>query len=140
MKKLDSTSSYNIAHIILLSVVVVVGIWFIVWAIISMSHADEKAMETSDEPCVQIAINTVATIWLDRPDQIPQKYIDIMTEKANRVVEVKTRGNCNGTPFVCEMGTIRSECDPCATLIARQDAINQHTVDLIQENCNIELD
>lgn len=140
MKKRDSTNSYNIAHIILLSIVVVVGIWFIIWAIISMSHADEKIAETANEPCIQTAINTVAIIWLDKPEQIPQKYLDMMTEKANRTVDVKTRGNCNGTPFVCEMGAIRSECDPCAILLARQDAINQHTVDLIEEKCSIELD
>ncbi len=138
MKK-TQTNSFSIAHYILLFLVIVVGIWFIIWAIASIKDADAgtKKQHVSPENCIEQVTQTVTQMWTDSPDMVPQKYITMMNDRANRIVDVRTRGNCNGITFICEMGAIRSECDPCAVTNARQMAIEQHTVDMIKENCNV---
>ncbi|MBQ0013377.1 MAG: hypothetical protein KBS86_02295 [Proteobacteria bacterium] len=139
MKKIQ-TDSYTIAHYVLLFLVIVVVIWFVIWAIRSTrGEAVAGETKTTNPSCVQQTIDSVAQMWINDTDKIPQEYTDMMIKHANRVVKVKTRGNCNGQSFVCEMGAVRASCDPCAIAVARQMAIDKHTSDMVLKNCNVEI-
>lgn len=139
MKKIQ-TDSYTVAHYILLFLVIVVVVWFVIWAIRSTrgeAVAGETKTPAANTSCVQRTIDSVAQMWINDSDDIPSEYTDMVTQQANRIVNVKTRGNCNGVSFVCEMGVMRSSCDPCAVAVARQKAIDKHTADLVLKNCNV---
>lgn len=140
MKKIQ-TDSYTIAHYVLLFLVIVVVVWFAIWAIRS-TRGEAVAGDTKNAgapSCVQQTIDSVAQMWINNSDKIPPEYTEMMTNHANRIVNVKTRGNCNGESFICEMGAVRSTCDPCAFAIARQMAIDKHTSDMVLKNCNVVL-
>lgn len=140
MKKIQ-TDSYTIAHYVLLFLVIVVVVWFAIWAIRS-TRGEAVAGDTKNAgapSCVQQTIDSVAQMWINNSDKIPPEYTEMMNNHANRIVNVKTRGNCNGESFICEMGAVRSTCDPCAFAIARQMAIDKHTSDMVLKNCNVVL-
>lgn len=135
------TSAIGIAHYILLFLVVAGCIALVAWIMIKNNNQNSSVNTTSiihvknSYPCVQRARNTVAHMWEYDPNVVPQKYWTMAEDYMNQVITTRTYGICQDVAFVCNVGEIRQDCDPCAVANARNLAQSIHTADIIKEYC-----
>lgn len=135
------TSAIGIAHYILLFLVVAGCIALVAWIMIKNNNQNSSVNTTSiihvknSYPCVQRARNTVAHMWEYDPNAVPQKYWTMAEDYMNQVITTRTYGICQDVAFVCNVGEIRQDCDPCAVPNARNLAQSIHTADIIKEYC-----
>lgn len=135
------TSAVGIAHYILLFLVVVGCISLVAWTLIKNNNLNSSGNTTSvihvknSYPCVQRARSTVAHMWEYDPNAVPQKYWDIAENYMNQVIPAQTYGICQDVAFVCNVGEIRQDCDPCAVPNARKLAQGIHVADIVKEYC-----
>lgn len=136
----NQTNSYKIARYILLGAIILVCGGVIIWTMIG-AHRDMDAEEKVSRqvakytPCQQNVINAVSQVWAYSPQSVPQKYLDIADNYANETITVRTDGACNDIRFVCRVGQIRRDCDPCAVATGRQIAMQQQISDMMVASC-----
>ena len=138
------TNSFRISRYILLALVLILCIGIIVWTFInnrdwaaqSDTTVDNVIHITNNDPCVQNINNAISQLWAYTPNQIPQKYQDMITQYMNEKITTRQDGYCNDTKFTCRPGQTRRDCDPCAAGSARQFAQEQHIADTIAQECN----
>lgn len=142
-KKLQTnTSPFNIAHYILLFVVVALAIAVVAWVVIRRHNAQPENNVSvpvvhvqHNDPCVQRVTNTVKRMWAYNPDAVPQKYWDMAMAWMNQPVKTTTYGLCQDVAFVCHVGQSRKDCDPCAVPSARDWVQGIHIMDMVRKNC-----
>ncbi len=143
VKKFNTnTSAFSIAHYILLFLVVGLCIGVVAWVMIKNNNPVPENNVTptvvymkNTDPCVQRVQDLVARMWAYDPDMVPQKYWDIATDYLNQTITTRTYGVCQDVAFVCRVGQVRSDCDPCAVPSARDYARSIHVADMIKQNC-----
>ena len=147
MKQYNQTTSYSVAHFILVFLVVCACVVGVVWLLIAAGyrHAEQQSdaqvvetetvVATTVSPCAQGVMNDVAQMWAYNPNDVPQKYWDMAVNYLNAPVENYTEGACNDIRFICNPGQIRRECDPCAVSSAMSKAMEKHTKAMIAQNC-----
>ncbi len=135
----ETPSAFSISHYVLLFIVSTLCTISVVWVLIAANNREaaihDNQILTHNKHCQRNAADSVTTIWKHRPNEIPPKYKLMERNYANRVVDVRTTGTCNGKNFTCQMGDIRSSCDPCATNSAQKRAMFQHISDTIDDVC-----
>ena len=141
----NQTTSYSIAHYILMFLLVCVGIVVVVWLLIVAGYRYQAHQPISDDdvivtqvettPCAQQVMNEVAQVWAYTPEKVPQRYWEMAVDYLNGTVDVWTEGSCNDIRFICNPGQIRRECDPCAVSSAMSMAMRAHTNDMIANKC-----
>lgn len=137
----NRTNSFSIAQYILLFGIAAACIGLVAWTMISAHRQSNNNTPVTvthiqnDDPCVQEVINTVSKLWAYNSDMIPQKYWDMADAYANETITTKIRGACNEINFVCRVGQIRRDCDPCAVASGREIAREQQITDMIEINC-----
>ena len=134
----QTPSAFSISHYILLFIVSTLCTVSVVWVLIAANNQEAAIhdnMLRTEKSCQRAAADEVTALWNKNPQDIPQKYIVLENNYANRIVPVRTTGTCNGTKFVCKMGQSRINCDPCAKNSARKRAMFQHISDTIDEVC-----
>ena len=151
MKRYNQTTSYSVAHFILVFLVVCACIVGVIWLLIAAGYrhyersvADDTAAVVESEtvvtsnasPCAQQVMNDVAQMWAYSPNDVPQKYWDMAVNYLNQPVDAWTEDTCNGIRFICNPGQIRRECDPCAVSSAMSTAMEAHARDMISQNCS----
>jgi hypothetical protein len=136
----DSPSAFSIAHYVLLFIVATLCTVSVVWVLIAANNREaelhDKQIIRQDKRCQRNAADHITNLWQQRPHEIPPQYKSMEKNYANRVVEVRTTGTCNGERFTCQMGQTRSACDPCAVNSAQKRAMFQHISDAIDDVCN----
>ena len=135
----DTPSAFSIAHYVLLFLVSTLCTISVVWVLIAANNREsalhDKINTTSTKTCQRQAADSITHMWNTNQKQIPQQYILMETNYANRIVPVRTTGTCNGEKFICKMGDVRAMCDPCAKNSAKKRAMFQHISDVIDEMC-----
>jgi hypothetical protein len=139
----SNASPFNIAHYILLCLVVLICIGLIAWVMIKRNNPEPEnniapavIRVSNDDPCVQRVTETVLRMWAFNPRAVPQKYWDMALNWLNQPITTRMYGLCQDVAFVCRVGQLRKDCDPCAVPSARDYAQGRHIADMIQENCN----
>lgn len=137
-----NTSSFTIAHYILLFLVTGLCICVIAWLMISRNNTNttndigQNVIHlNSGNPCIKRTIDTIEKMWENDPKSVPQKYWDIAIEYLNTPIYTTTYGICQDVAFVCNTGQIRRDCDPCAIPSARAFAKQQQIADTIKTGC-----
>lgn len=140
-----NTTPFTIAHFILLFLVSIMCISIIAWIIITRNNnpiTNNTSINVTHikntNPCVQRITNTVERMWAFNPKSVPEKYWEIATNYLNQPITTRTYGICQDIAFVCLIGQIRRDCDPCAVPDARAYAMDIHINDLIRTNCTQE--
>ncbi len=138
----DTPSAFSVSHYVLLFLVSTICTVSVVWVLISANNREsalhDKSMATiSDTPksCQKDAADKIILLWETDYNNVPQSYKIMELNYANRIVPVRTTGTCNGEKFVCQMGDVRTACDPCAKNSARKRAMFQHISDEIDALC-----
>ena len=149
----QTTTSYSVAHYILIFLLICLGVVVVGWLLIAAGYrnyeqqlADDPVVEETVEttttttattlsPCAQKVMNEVAQMWAYSQNDVPQKYWDMAVEYLNSPVSSWTEGTCNDIRYICNPGQIRRECDPCAVSNAMSRAMEAHTRDLKAKNC-----
>ena len=138
-----NTSSFTIAHYILLFLVTGICIAIIAWIMINRTNNNPSNNITTEHikysPCVQRTINTVEQMWAYDPKLIPNKYWKIAMDYLNEPIRTRTYGICQDVAYTCNVGQLRRDCDPCAVPSARQYAREFHIADMIKQNCPDEI-
>ena len=139
-----NTNSLTIAHYILLFLVTILCICIIAWTIIYRHNAHPQNNITmsathisASDPCVTRVTQHIKKIWSYDSASIPDKYWKIAEDYINAPIESKFYGICYDVAFVCRVGQLRRDCDPCAVPTARQIAQDQQIADTIYEKCNM---
>lgn len=142
MNNNDTPSAFSVSHYVLLFIVSTLCTVSVVWVLIAANNREsainDKIMapqNAAEKSCQRTAADEVHLLWEQKPQDIPQKYITLEKNYANRIVAVRTTGTCNGQRFVCKMGQHRQDCDPCAKKSAHKRAMFQHISDTIDEVC-----
>ena len=142
MNNNDTPSAFSISHYVLLFIVSTLCTVSVVWVLIAANNRESAINDkiiaprnAAEKSCQRTAADEVTLLWDKKPQDIPQKYIVLETNYANRIVAVRTTGTCNGQRFICKMGQRRQDCDPCAKNSARKRAMFQHIADTIDEIC-----
>ena len=135
-------SAFSISHYILLFIVSTLCTISVVWVLIAANNREAAIRDnilrnkhTAAKTCQRDTADNIKTLWETSPQKIPQQYITMENNYANRIVSVRTTGVCNGERFICNMGQNRSLCDPCARNSARKRAMFQHISDSIDHAC-----
>lgn len=138
----DTPSAFSVAHYMLLFIVATLCTVLVVWVLITANNREASINDKitmqhtrSNKICQRTTADKTTAIWQNRPHEIPKHYLEMEQNYANRIVPVRTTGNCNGQKFVCKMGEVRSSCDPCAKNSARKRAMFQHISDSIDQTC-----
>jgi len=135
----NTPSAFSVAHYVLLFVVSCACTISVVWVLIATTNKEtalrHKLNTETTKTCQRNAADKITHIWHNTPEQIPLAYTTLENNYANRIVPVRTTGTCNGKKFICKMGDIRSDCDPCAQNSAKKRAMFQHISDVIDEMC-----
>lgn len=138
----NTPSAFSISHYVLLFIVSTLCTVSVVWVLIAANNRESaindnisRAKNNAEKSCQRAAADNITLLWEKNPKDIPQKYITLENNYANRIVSVRTTGTCNGVKFVCKMGEPRLACDPCAQNSARKRAMFQHISDTIDEVC-----
>ena len=138
----DTPSAFSISHYVLLFIVSTLCTVSVVWVLISANNREAALHDKthiyhkqSNKTCQRATADEITSIWETRPHEIPKAYILMENNYAHRIVPVRTTGMCNGKPFDCKMGDVRSDCDPCAKNSARKRAMFQHISDAIDQEC-----
>lgn len=140
----DTTpSAFSVSHYVLLFIVSTLCTISVVWVLIAANNReaaihDKILKKDSEKTCQRMTADKITATWQQVPHNIPQHYIAIQDNYANRIVPVRTTGTCNGKRFLCNMGEIRSNCDPCAKNSAQKRAMFQHISDAIDQACQTE--
>lgn len=143
------TTSYSIAHYILMFLLVCICIVIVAWIMIAgRYHTDtdttgvilaetETVTDTARpvSPCAQQIINNVAQMWTYNPDQVPSYYWDVATKYVNGTVTERIDGVCDKVRYVCDAGQRRRDCNPCAVSTGITIAMDRHASDLIAKKC-----
>lgn len=141
------TTSYSIAHYILMFILVCACIVIVAWILIADRHHEdtdatgaiftEQTITSNGQisPCAQKVINTVAQMWTYNPDQIPARYWDIASHYVNGNVTERTEGTCDKVKYICYAGQRRRDCNPCAVQNGIAMAMDRHAADLISKKC-----
>ena len=135
----QTPSAFSISHYILLFIVSTLCTVSVVWVLIAANNRETAIRDNmlrTEKSCQRTAADKITALWEQNPKEIPQKYITLKNNYANRIVPVRTTGTCNGTKFVCKMGERRLNCDPCAQNSAHKRAMFQHISDTIDTVCN----
>lgn len=137
-----NTTSFTIAHYILLFLVTGLCIVVIAWIMISRhNNAPQNNITPNithvhgNDPCVRRVIDTIDKMWEYDPKSIPDKYWNIALEYMNTPITTTTYGICQDVAFTCKPGQIRRECDPCAVPSAREYAKQMQIADMLETNC-----
>ena len=146
VKKIKTnTSAFSIAHYILLFLVVGLCIGVVAWVVIKNNNPNPTNNVSpgvihvnNTDPCVRRVTDMIARMWAYDPNSVPQKYWDIATNYLNQTITTRTYGICQDVAFVCRVGQVRSDCDPCAVPSAREYARDIHVADMIKRNCEID--
>ena len=136
----QNTTPFTIAHYILLVIVILLCTSIIAWITITNHNTKKNKDIPTDKntpPCIQRITNTVGQMWAFNPQSVPEKYWNIAIEYLNQPIKTRTYGICQDVAFVCNVGQIRRDCDPCAVPDARAYAMGIHIDDLIRTNCAI---
>ena len=140
----NTPSAFSISHYILLFLVSTICTISVVWVLIAANNRESAIRDNIlrhqhklEKTCQRDTADKITELWETAPQNIPPQYITLENNYANRIVNVRTTGTCNGTRFVCEMGQVRSVCDPCANNSARKRAMFQHISDAIDKTCKI---
>ena len=141
-KKEFQTSSFTIAHYILLFMVAVVCASVVTWLVLQNHRRNvvrqmDVAYIANNSPCVKHARDAVKQIWTYNQELIPTRYKIMVHKYVNEVVPVRIKGYCGDEPFMCRMGQVRNVCDPCVKKTAQEMAMTQHMADVIYANCGI---
>ena len=141
----NQTTSYSIAHYILIFMLVCIGIVLVAWLLIAAGYRYQAQQAISDDnvivmpnettPCAQSVMNQVAQVWAYDPNKVPQKYWEMAVDYLNGTVDTWTEGSCNDIRFICNPGQVRRDCDPCAVSTAMSMAMQAHTNDMIAKKC-----
>lgn len=135
-------SAFSVSHYVLLFIVSTLCTISVVWILIAANNRESAindniiaAQKRNEKSCQRATADAITLLWNEKPQDIPPQYIAMEQDYANRTVEVRTTGTCNGEKFICKMGQIRSVCDPCAKNAARKRAMFQHISDMIDKAC-----
>jgi len=139
----DSTpSAFSISHYVLLFIVSTLCTVSVVWVLIAANNREAtihdnvlKSNNVADKSCQRATADALTLLWEQRPQDIPEKYLKMEQAYANRIVDIRTTGTCNGERFICQMGQVRAMCDPCAKNAAKKRAMFQHISDMIDKAC-----
>lgn len=138
----NTPSAFSVAHYVLLFLVSIICTISVVWVLIAAnnreSRLNDKFISTSTKipkSCQRRVADRIATLWESDYKNVPEKYKIMESNYANRIVPVRTTGTCNGTRFICTMGDLRYQCDPCAKKSAYKRAMFQHISDAIDQEC-----
>lgn len=138
----ETPSAFSVAHYVLLFIVSTLCTISVVWVLVAANNREsaihdhiKKADTNAEKSCERATADAIKLLWQDKPGDIPQKYIVMENNYANRIVPVRTTGTCNGKKFTCTMGAVRATCDPCAKNTAQKRAMFQHISDTIDELC-----
>ena len=140
----NTPSAFSISHYVLLFIVSTLCTISVVWVLIAANnreaaiHDNILKYENGSKTCQRETADKINDMWKSNYDTIPQRYKVMENNYANRVVSIRTTGSCNGKKFICPMGQLRSQCDPCAKSSARKRAVFQHISDSIDQNCKKE--
>ncbi|MBQ7056242.1 MAG: hypothetical protein IJN91_04925 [Alphaproteobacteria bacterium] len=137
-----NTTSFTIAHYLLLFFVMIFCISIIAWVMISRNNSAPTNNISgnilhihSSAPCVQRTIKTVKQMWEYDPKSVPEKYWEIAMSYMNQKIQDRTYGICQDVAYICPRGAILYDCNPCAVPMARDYAQNIHIADMIVANC-----
>lgn len=135
----DTPSAFSVAHYVLLFLVSTLCTISVVWVLIAANNREstlrDKIRTQTTKTCQRDVADKITNMWEKEPHNIPKYYKNMEHNYANRIVEVRTTGTCNGEKFVCKMGAVRSSCDPCALNSAQKRALFQHVSDIIDQTC-----
>lgn len=138
----QTPSAFSVAHYVLLFLVSTICTVSVVWVLIAANNRESRLNDkfisqssNSQKSCQRRTADNVVILWESNYANVPEKYKIIETNYANRIVPVRTTGTCNGTRFICEMGDLRYQCDPCAKKSAYKRAMFQHISDAIDQEC-----
>jgi hypothetical protein len=141
----QTPSAFSVSHYVLLFIVSTLCTVSVVWVLIAANNRESAIHDNllrneirSEKTCQRAAADAITLLWEHKPQDIPQKYINMENTYANRIVPVRTSGTCNGQKFICKMGEKRSACDPCAINSAQKRAMFQHISDTIDALCKNE--
>lgn len=135
-------SSFNIAHYILLFLVVCLGIGVVAYTVIirhnntPSNNMEFSTKHISSTACINRTTQQIHKIWQYDPKLVPQKYWEIAMDYLNTPITQTTYGLCQDVAYVCHAGQIRRNCDPCAVPSARAYAQSFHIADSIAANCS----
>ena len=135
-------SAFSISHYVVLFIFSTLCTISVVWVLIAANNREAairdnilRNKQAITKTCQKNTADNITTLWKKTPQKIPPQYMIMEKDYANRIVPVRTTGNCNGERFICNMGQIRSVCDPCAKNTARKRAMFQHISDSIDQAC-----
>lgn len=139
------TTPFTIAHYILLFMVIVTCASIVVWLILDryetqQQHSTNITYIMNNDPCVEKTRDAISRLWAYNQELIPTRYKTMAETYANDAVLTRTRGYCDGVPFMCRAGQLRRTCDPCAIQTGRRRAMEFHIADMIRANCGYDLD
>ena len=137
-----NTSSFTIAHYILLFLITALCMIVIAWIMITRNNnaPHNNVIQNithvhGNDPCVKRVIETVDKMWEYDPKSIPDKYWNIALEYMNAPITTTTYGICQDVAFTCHPAQIRRDCDPCAVPNAREYAKQMQIADMLNQNC-----
>lgn len=139
------TTSFTIAHYILLFMVIVTCASIVVWLILDryktqQEHSTNMTNIINNDPCIAQTRDAISRMWAYNQELIPSRYKTMADTYANNAILTRTSGYCNGIPFTCRAGQLRRTCDPCALDTGRTIAMRYHIGDMIRANCGYDLD
>lgn len=141
----NTPSAFSVSHYVLLFIVSTACTVSVVWVLIAANNREAAIHDNIlqhkhqiAKTCQRDAADNITNLWETSPQKIPPQYIMMRENYANRIVPVRTTGKCNGEKFICQMGQIRSVCDPCAKNSAHKRAMFQHISDTIDQVCKKE--